>query len=185
MRWAADVRRSSSENTPCPIVRGLDHVGEWWSMLILRDAFYGLSRFDDFQTSLGIAPNILSRRLTKLVEVGMLERRRYCNRPLRYDYVLTERGRDFRPVLLAMMAWGNRHFADEGQAIELVDRQTGHVVEPQLIDRHTGEPITRERHEMRAGPAASERMKARIAFRNSRALARQTLSDPNLPESLP
>ncbi|MET3653087.1 winged helix-turn-helix transcriptional regulator [Dyella japonica] len=177
------MRRTTSENMQCPIARGLDRVGEWWSMLILRDAFYGLTRFDDFQTSLGIAPNILSRRLATLVEAGMLERRRYSQRPVRHEYVLTDRGRDFRPVLLAMMAWGSRHFAPEGQAIELVDRQTGQLVEPVLVDRHTGEPITRERHEVRAGPAASERMRARIAFRMSRVQARQTLSDPNLPES--
>lgn len=179
------MRRTGSENMQCPIARGLDRVGEWWSMLILRDAFYGLSRFDDFQTSLGIAPNILSRRLVTLVETGMLERRCYSEHPKRYEYLLTERGRDFRPVLLAMMAWGNRHFSPEGPAIELIDKRSGQVVEPVLVDRHTGEPITRERHEMRAGPAASERMQARIAFRNSRAQARQTLSDPNLPESLP
>lgn len=179
------MRHTSAENMQCPIARGLDRVGEWWSMLILRDAFYGFTRFDDFQTSLGIAPNILSRRLAMLVETGMLERRRYSTRPVRHEYVLTERGRDFRPVLLAMMAWGNRHFADEGHAIELVDRQLGHVVEPVLVDRQTGEPITRERHEMRAGPAASERMRARIEFRNSRAQALQTLSYPKLSESLP
>jgi hypothetical protein len=94
-------------------------------------------------------------------------------------------------VLLAMMTWANRHFAPEGHAIELVDRQTGKVVEATLVDRHTGEPITRERHEMRAGPAASERMRARVEFRNSfQAQARQSLSvpplsDPNLPESTP
>jgi len=179
------VHRTTAENMQCPVARGLDHVGEWWSMLILRDAFYGLSRFDDFQTSLGIAPNILSRRLATLVEAGMLERHRYSVRPARYEYLLTERGRDFRPVLLSMMAWGNRHFAPEGQALELIDKQSGQVVEPVLVDRLSGEPITPERHEVRPGPAASERMRARIAFRHSRAQARQALSDTKPPESLP
>lgn len=179
------MHRTTAENMQCPVARGLDRVGEWWSMLILRDAFYGLSRFDDFQTSLGIAPNILSRRLATLVETGMLERHRYSARPVRYEYLLTERGRDFRPVLLSMMAWGNRHFAPEGQALELIDKHTGQVAEIELVDRLTGEPITRERHEVRPGPAASERMRARIAFRHSRAEACQTLSDPKLPESLP
>lgn len=177
------MRRTTAESSQCPIARGLDRVGEWWSMLILRDAFYGLSRFDDFQTSLGIAPNILSRRLSTLVAEGMLERHRYSERPARYEYLLTERGRDFRPVLLAMMDWGNRHFAAEGRALELIDKQTGRVVEIALVDRRTGEPITRERHEVRAGPAAGERMRARIAFRHARAQARQTLS--KRPESLP
>ena len=91
-------------------------MGEWWSILILRDAFAGLTRFDEFQDSLGIAPNMLTRRLNALVEDGLLERRRYSERPPRDEYVLTERGRDFRPVLLAMMAWGNRHFAPKAPA---------------------------------------------------------------------
>jgi DNA-binding HxlR family transcriptional regulator len=100
---------------PCPIARGLDRVGEWWSMLILRDAFAGITRFDAFQDSLGIAPAMLTRRLASLVEAGMLERRQYSERPPRDEYVLTPRGLDFRPVLIAMLAWGNRHFAPEGE----------------------------------------------------------------------
>jgi hypothetical protein len=118
--------------------------------------------------------------------MGLLERRPYSTRPVRHEYLLTERGRDFRPVLRALMAWGNRHFAPEGLAIELVDKHTNRPVEPVLVDGHTGEPITRDRHAVRAGPAASERMRARVDFRHSRqAQARQTLSDPHLPESIP
>ncbi len=175
------MRRTAFENMACPIAQALDRVGDGWAMLILRDAFYGLSRFDDFQASLGIAPNILSRRLATLVEQGMLERRRYSSRPVRHEYVLTECGRDFRPVLLALMAWGNRHFSPDGHAIELVDRHTGQLVEPMFVDRRTGEPITRERHQMRAGPAADERMRARIALRNSRLPS----PDPTPSESTP
>src|SRR6187549_3884360 len=115
------MRRKSFGDMPCPIARGLERVGEWWSILILRDAFYGLTRFDEFQTSLGIAPNMLSRRLNALVEAGLLKRRRYSLRPPRYEYVLTERGRDFRPVMQAMLAWGNRHFAAQRRAC--CDRQ--------------------------------------------------------------
>ena len=123
---------------PCPIARGLERVGEWWSILILRDAFYGLTRFDEFQKSLGIAPNMLTRRLSGLVEAGLLERRRYSERPPREEYLLTERGRDFRPVLLAFMAWGNRHFTPEGRSVELVDAATGIAADPVLVDRATG-----------------------------------------------
>src|ERR1700736_5180257 len=108
------MQRKSYGNMKCPIARSLDRVGEWWSILILRDAFYGLRRFDEFQKSLGVAPNILTRRLNRLVESGLLERRPYSEHPPRDEYVLTERGRDFRPVLLALLAWGNRHFALEG-----------------------------------------------------------------------
>src|SRR5216683_2715730 len=102
------MQRKSFGNMPCPIARSLERVGEWWSMLILRDALHGMTRFDEFQKSLGIAPNMLARRLDALIEAGLLERRRYSERPPRDEYVLTARGRDFRPVLIALMAWGNR-----------------------------------------------------------------------------
>src|SRR6188474_526839 len=136
------MERKSFADMTCPIARSLEHVGEWWSMLILRDAFGGTTRFDDFQQSLGIAPNMLARRLLALVEAGLLERRRYSERPPRDEYVLTARGRDFRPVLLSLMAWGNRHFAPEGASVVLADAATGAIVDPILVDRATGEPIT-------------------------------------------
>src|SRR6201995_4682474 len=98
------MRKKSFESMACPIARSLERVGEWWSMLILRDAFAGRTRFDEFQQSLGIAPNMLTRRLATLVEAGMLERRAYSERPPRDEYVLTERGRDFKPVLIALVA---------------------------------------------------------------------------------
>ena len=102
------MQRKSFGSMSCPIARSLERVGEWWSILILRDAFRGLTRFDQFQKSLGIAPNMLTRRLNALVESGLLERRAYSEHPPRYEYVLTERGRDFRPVLWALLAWGNK-----------------------------------------------------------------------------
>src|ERR1700704_1369585 len=114
------MQRKSFADMTCPIARSLEHVGEWWSMLILRDAFGGTTHFDDFHHSLGIAPNMLARRLAALVEAGLLERRRYSERPPRDEYVLTARGRDFRPVLWALLAWGNRHFAPEGPSVVIV-----------------------------------------------------------------
>src|ERR1700674_328138 len=108
----------------CPVARSLERVGEWWSILILRDAFLGATRFEQFQKSLQIAPTSLTRRLNTLVEAGMLERRRYSERPPRDEYLLTERGRDFRPVLWAMLAWGTKHLAPEGAAAVLVDSET-------------------------------------------------------------
>src|ERR1700712_2507399 len=107
------MQRKSFETLQCPVARSLERVGEWWSIMILRDAFYGLTRFDEFQKSLQIAPNILTRRLSALVKAGLLERRRYSERPPRYAYCLTDRGRDFRPVVQALAVWGNRHFAPE------------------------------------------------------------------------
>jgi DNA-binding HxlR family transcriptional regulator len=132
------MQRKSFGSMQCPIARGLERVGEWWSILILRDAFRGLTRFDEFSQSLGVAPGILTRRLSALVEAGLLERRRYSDRPPRDEYVLTERGRDFRPVLLAMLAWGNRHFPPDRQAVQITNLATGATVDPVLVDPATG-----------------------------------------------
>ena len=135
------MQKTSFVETDCPIARSLARVGEWWSILILRDALAGMTRFDEFQKSLKIAPNILTRRLSALIDAGLLERRRYSQKPPRDDYVLTERGRDFRPVLMALLAFGNRHFAPEGASVMIADTQTGAVAEPILIDRLTGRPL--------------------------------------------
>src|SRR5262249_7892909 len=139
------MQRKTFGNMQCPIARSLERVGEWWSILILRDAYYGLTRFDEFQKSLDIAPNMLTRRLAALGEAGLLDRRRYSERPPRDEYVLTERGRDFRPVALALMGWGNRHFAPEGKSVVIVDRETGAEVDPVVVDRISGKPITDRR----------------------------------------
>ena len=148
---------------PCPIARSLERVGEWWSMLIMRDALHGFRRFDEFQKSLGIAPNMLTRRLDALVEAGLLERRRYSEHPPRHEYVPTARGRDLRPVLLALLAWGNRHFAPEGASVVLLDAETGAVADPILVDRVTGRPISESDHVTAPGPAAPERTRRRYA----------------------
>src|SRR5262245_13469929 len=158
------MQRKSFGNMQCPIARGLDRVGEWWSILILRDAFHGLTRFDEFQKSLDIAPNMLTRRLGSLVEAGLLEKRQYSKKPPRYEYVLTSRGHDFRPVLIAMLAWGNRQFAEEGVAVDVVDAATGAVAEPVLVDRHTGRELTEQDFTFAPGPAASERTRHRMAL---------------------
>ena len=155
------MQRKSFEGMQCPVARSLEHVGEWWSILILRDAFHGLTRFDQFQKSLGIAPNMLTRRLNALVESGLLERRLYSERPPREEYILTERGRDFRPVLWAIMAWGNKHFAPEGPSVVVVNRQTGAIAEPVIVDRVSGLPMIPEFFRSAPGPAANDSTRAR------------------------
>ena len=155
------MQRKSYGNMQCPIARSLERVSEWWSILILRDAFQGLTRFEQFQKSLDIAPNMLARRLGALVKAGVLERRRYCERPPRYEYVLTERGRDFRPVLWALLAWGNAHFAPEGKSVVLIDSATGAEAEPLMVDRHTGRPLAAPAFRTAPGPAADESTRQR------------------------
>jgi DNA-binding HxlR family transcriptional regulator len=157
------MQRKSFSGMACPVARGLDRVGEWWSILILRDAFAGIARFDDFQQSLGIAPTMLTRRLNALVDNGLLQRRRYNEHPPRDEYVLTERGLDFRPVLIALMAWGNRHFAPEGATIQIVDSQTQQPADPVMVDRTTGRPLLAPDYMVAPGPAANDATRRRLA----------------------
>ncbi len=162
------MARSERPPTQCPVGRTLEWVGDAWTLLILRDAFHGLTRFDQFEKSLGVAPNILTRRLAGLVENGLVEKRRYSERPPRYEYVLTPMGRDFQPVLTALMVFGNQHCAPEGRASVLVDVETGAVADPILVDRHSGKPIDRAGFKLAAGPAAGADMLERMAFVESR-----------------
>ena len=154
------MRHASFETHSCPIARSLDRVGEWWSILILRDAFRGATRFEQFQKNLPIAPNTLTRRLNALVEAGLLERHRYCERPPRDEYRLTAAGRDFRPVLWTLLAWGNKHFAPEGPSVVVIDTETKRVADPMLVDRNTGVEMTPGRFRSVAGPAADAATRA-------------------------
>jgi DNA-binding HxlR family transcriptional regulator len=126
----------------CPIARGLHRIGDTWSMLIMRNAGAGQTRFDQFQKSLGIAPNILTRRLAALTAGGLLERRRYSERPPRDEYLLTPAGADFLPVLYALGAWGGTHFSD-GLVAGLVEVGTGKRVVPMVVDRNSGRAIAK------------------------------------------
>jgi DNA-binding HxlR family transcriptional regulator len=159
------MRRKSLEKANCPIARSLERVGEWWSILILRDALHGYTRFEEFRESLDIAPNILTTRLAALVEAGFLEKRQYSEHPPRYEYVPTQRGRDFRPVLLSLMAFGNKHFAPEGAMVEVINTKTGKAADIGLFDRATGKPIAAPDFRMVPGPGANARVKARYARR--------------------
>ena len=146
----------------CPVAKSLERVGEWWSILILRDAFYGLTKFDEFQKSLGIAPNMLSRRLNALVTEGLLDKVMYSEHPPRFEYHLTEIGLDFKPVLLTLLEWGNKHFVNEGKSVILKNTKTGKEAVPVLVDSVTGQIISTESYGVDAGLAASKEIKDRI-----------------------
>lgn len=158
------MKKTSFATTPCPIARSLGRVGEWWSILILRDAFHGLSKFDEFQQSLGLSPTLLTRRLKFLVESGILYKQRYQTRPVRYQYLLTERGKDFFPVLVTLFQWGNTHLSEGAHSAELVDRRSGQPIQPQLIDALTQQPIALQHITLAAGPAAGEAMSRRASL---------------------
>ena len=124
----------------CPIATAVERVGDAWSLLILRDASRGATRFDQFRQSLGIAPNILSKRLAALVDGGVFAKHRYSEHPPRDEYRLTEAGKDFLPVLIAIGAWGQRHF-DDGHMAALIDGTTGAAFDPVVVDRISGRPL--------------------------------------------
>jgi DNA-binding HxlR family transcriptional regulator len=156
------MKNKSLLNMPCPIAKSLEHVGEWWNILILREAFMGVSRFDDFQNHLGIATSTLAKRLNALVESGLLERQQYCEKPPRDEYVITKKGLDFRPVLLTIMQWGNKYYAEGGATIQLMDTETNQAVDLMLVDRNTQQEIDPQRHRTQPGPAADDDIKARF-----------------------
>ncbi len=125
----------------CPIARSLEVIGERWTLLILRDAFYGRSRFDEFQQSLGIATNVLSSRLQKLVEAGVLEQAAGARGP----YGLTSQGRDLLPVLLSLREWGDTYDLNpEGPSVEIVHAPCDHELSVHLSCAHCGESIAIE-----------------------------------------
>lgn len=171
------MQRTHFDDLPCPVARSLERVGEWWSILILRDAFQGLSRFDEFQQSLQLSPTMLTRRLKHLVASGILERHLYHARPARYEYRLTQRGIDFFPVLAAMFDWGNKHLAPEGAAVILVDRHSGEPIQPQLLDQRTQRPILYQDVTIAAGPVSSDIVKRRLALMREKASARSIESE--------
>lgn len=136
------MRRTRFDDWPCSVARVADLLGDWWTPLVLRQAFYGMRRFDDFARSLGIGRNVLTQRLSRLVDEGLLAKVRYEERPPRYEYRLTPKGREFFSVIAAMMRWGDDWLAGpEGPPIRLVDRRTGRIVRPVVVDEATGEPI--------------------------------------------
>lgn len=126
----------------CSVARTLEVIGERWSLLILRDAFYGVRRFDDFRRDLGVARNVLTDRLTKLVDQGVLERRQYEERPPRFEYRLTEKGRDLLPVLLAMMAWGDKWGSSRDRVpVTLTHLKCGSVTTPRACCSECGDEL--------------------------------------------
>jgi DNA-binding HxlR family transcriptional regulator len=158
------MQRTSFADMECPIAAGADLLGEAWTLLILRDALDGFTRFDDFQRDLGIAPNTLTRRLSALVDAGLLERRRYTQRPPRDEYVLTARGRDVRPIVVALYAFADRHLGrDAGRSLLLVDQATGAELDPVLVDRASGTPIAELDAVFAPGPAAGTGTRAHHA----------------------
>jgi len=140
----------------CSVAQCLEVVGEWWSLLIVRDAFLGVTRFDDFQSRLGISRNILNQRLTHLVETGILKRVPYEDHPPRSEYRLTDKGRDLWQVVTAMRQWGDRWAAPAGVPLKIRHNSCGHLVKAVSVCSHCGEPLDPRAVTAVPGPGAHE-----------------------------
>ncbi|WP_225972587.1 winged helix-turn-helix transcriptional regulator [Ephemeroptericola cinctiostellae] len=134
------MKNNTFIDEPCPIAHTVERIGDAWSLLILRDAHAGLTRFDQFRKSLGIAPTILTRRLTALTEHGLLEKRLYSERPPREEYLLTAAGQELLPVLFMLGEWGRKH-CGEGHLTRFFDAETGTEIKVVAIDEVTGAKI--------------------------------------------
>jgi DNA-binding HxlR family transcriptional regulator len=129
------------EHIDCSVARSIELIGERWTMLILRDAFYGIRRFDEFQNSLGIARNILTSRLNGLVESGIMRKVRYQDHPVRYEYRVTEKGRDLVPVITTLLAWGDKWESDE-VPVALIHDDCGHATHAKVVCDHCSQELT-------------------------------------------
>ncbi|MGK5558216.1 winged helix-turn-helix transcriptional regulator [Actinomadura kijaniata] len=161
------MKRASFANWPCSIARTMDLLGDGWTPLVLREAYYGVRRFDEFQKGLGIARTTLSDRLRRLTEAGMLERRPYETRPVRHEYVLTESGRDFYGVIAAMSRWGDRWLSGEdGPPVLSHHRPCGHDAAAEVVCSHCRAPLRVEDVVPRPGPGYPDRLLGRPDVRD-------------------
>ena len=142
----------------CSVAQCLEVIGEWWSMLIVRDTFMGVTRFEEFQRRLGISRNILRDRLNTLVDAGVLVRAPYSEHPLRHDYRLTKKGRDLWPVLTAMRQWGDTYAAPSGPPVELVHQSCGEASHAEMSCAWCGERMTYKNVRAIPGPGRDGRM---------------------------
>jgi DNA-binding HxlR family transcriptional regulator len=149
----AAMKRTALAQHPCSIARAVDVVGEWWMPLILRDIAYGVQRFGEIQTDLGISANVLADRLDGLLTEGIVERHLYQQRPERHEYRLTQKGAELLPALLALMRWGDRWKWPDGRGpVRVVHEDCGHEVSVEVRCPHCEREV--QSNELRAQPGA-------------------------------
>jgi DNA-binding HxlR family transcriptional regulator len=146
----------------CSVAQPLAFLGERWSILVLRLIFVGFRRFDEIQSELGIATNVLTQRLATLVDEGIIEKRRYSEHPERFEYRLTEKGRDLQPILLAFLRWGDRYTATSGPPLETIHSECGHAFHMVPTCSHCGEEVTPTNVRAQAGPGATKAQRERL-----------------------
>lgn len=163
MRW------DEAAEQYCSIARTLGVIGERWTLLIIREAFAGVRRFDDFQAHLHVARNVLTDRLQRLVEAEILEKRAYQEKPVRYEYRLTERGRDLYAVLMTLMHWGDKWLGEgKGPPLELVHQGCGEITTPKLVCSDCGGELHARNCRLVPGPG----LPRKVALERERELER-------------
>ncbi|PWB79025.1 MAG: transcriptional regulator [Methylocystaceae bacterium] len=157
------MKNDTFPSQTCSVARALEQIGEWWTLLIVREAFFGARRFGEFERNLKIAKNVLSERLAKLVENGLMERTDVRGRGNPRDYSLTDRGRDLFPIVVALMQWGDRWIVGEGRApILLFDRESGEEISRMQVSAASGRPLSLEDVRVAPGPGADEAIRRRF-----------------------
>jgi DNA-binding HxlR family transcriptional regulator len=165
------MQRKSLCGMNCSIARALEEIGEWWSLLIVRECTQGATRFDEFQRELGIARNILTARLQRLTELGILERFPLQDRANTDGYRLTKKGEELYPVVVALMQWGDRWLAPNGKPpTALVEDATGAAIEPVTVHAKGGRSLSFRDVRFAPGPGASATTRAVIEGRNQKVL---------------
>jgi DNA-binding HxlR family transcriptional regulator len=163
--------RKRFDDMNCSIARALEEVGEWWSLLIVRECTQGTTRFDEFQSTLGIARNVLTARLARLTELGVIERYPLPDRANTDGYRLTKKGRELFPVLVALMQWGDKWLTHNGKPpVALVDDESGKRVEALAVRSKDGRTLTHRDVRFAPGPGATPTTRELIAHRNGRVL---------------
>jgi DNA-binding HxlR family transcriptional regulator len=157
------MRKTVFQSQVCSVARALEIIGEWWTLLIVREAFFGTKRFSDFERILGVAKNVLSDRLSKLVEAGVMERSRVTGRGNPQDYTLTEKGLALLPVVIALMQWGDRWInGSENAPIRVLDRKTGEEISQIRVHAAGGKVLSLEELVVVPGPGSNESIRRRF-----------------------
>ena len=180
--YSAAMKKTSFAGMNCPVAQALDQIGEWWSLLILRNAFNGVRTFDQFQKTLGIASNILAGRLQVLVNAGILERARDPHDGRRFEYRLTDKGRALHPVLVGLYQWGEEWVPNEkGRRVELIDDNTGEPIAPLQVTSKDGRKLRPQEVRVEPGPGADQHILVTLAAgrqrRSETDSAKQPVSD--------
>ncbi len=162
-----NVAKLSPADMDCAVAQALAHIGDRWTLLVLRNAFHGMKRFDRFQEHLGIAPNILADRLRKLTQAGILQRHNLPSDGRAVVYKLTDKGLDLYPVLVALSEWGDRWEGNgKGPRLNLVERASGEPIAPMRVRSHDGRPLRPQEVTVEAGPGAAAHVLDLLADRS-------------------